>query len=294
MKRSVYKKYLAFSLVFVLGLLFVTPVRADAPTAYITLGADLTATEKSKVLELLEVKEADLNQYNVITVTNQDEHEYLDDYLSSSAIGSRALSSLLLTKKDEGTGISITTKNINYCTDSMYVNALSTAGVSDVNLRVVGPFEISGTAALVGAMKTYEQMTGKKISKESKDTATNELVVTSELGESLGNTEDATELLARVKEDVVSRNLSSKEDIKAAVKDAAEDMKLNLSDADEEKIAKLMEKVSDLDLNVNDLKEQAKNIYDKLSDLSEKSEGFFAKVGDWFQQLFDKLGSLFN
>lgn len=40
-----------------------------------------------------------LDQYNIVTVTNADEHKYLDDYLDSSVIGTKALSSVLVEKE---------------------------------------------------------------------------------------------------------------------------------------------------------------------------------------------------
>ena len=61
-------------------------------TPYISLGADLNQQERATVLRLLGVAEDDLKNYTVTTVTNADEHAYLDSYLSSSIIGSRALS----------------------------------------------------------------------------------------------------------------------------------------------------------------------------------------------------------
>lgn len=51
-----------------------------------------------------------LDQYNIVTVTNADEHKYLDDYLDSSVIGTKALSSVLVEKRDKGEGIDVTTK----------------------------------------------------------------------------------------------------------------------------------------------------------------------------------------
>ena len=67
----------------------------------------------------------------------------------------------------------------------MYENALTTAGVTDANVTVAGPFNITGTAALVGAMNAYEDMTGENISSESKVVFTNELVDTSKLADLL-------------------------------------------------------------------------------------------------------------
>ena len=75
----------------------------------------------------------------------------------------------------KGSGIQISTKNISYCTVGMYKNALATAGLEDAEIIVAGPFPISGTAALIGALQAYSKMTGDEIKEESLDTAMNEL-----------------------------------------------------------------------------------------------------------------------
>ena len=89
------KKLVALSAIMIAGLMtFQANVSADAveEKPYLSLGADLSASQKSKVLELLGVKENELDQYKVVKVTNKDEHKYLDDYLDSSVIGTHALS----------------------------------------------------------------------------------------------------------------------------------------------------------------------------------------------------------
>ena len=105
---------------------------------YVSLGADLNANERATVLNLLGVTEDELKNYTVATVTNQDEHDYLDSYLDKSVIGTRALSSVLVEGKEEGNGINVTTKNITYCTSGMYENALATAGIKDADIIVAG------------------------------------------------------------------------------------------------------------------------------------------------------------
>ena len=148
---------------------------ADGDTPYISFGADLRADEKAKVLELFGLTEADLEKCNVKTA---EEHQYLDAYITNDHIGSRALSSVAVMKAKKGSGITVTTKNINYCTTSMYENALATAGVKDANVVVVGPFDMSGTAALIGAVKAYSGMTGEAVDTDVIDGAINEMVVT--------------------------------------------------------------------------------------------------------------------
>ena len=237
----------------------------DAP--YLALGADLSESEKSTVLNLLGVDASQLDQYMIVTVTNADEHAYLDAYLDASVIGSRALSSVVVEKKEEGTGIKVKTSNISYCTTGMYQNALATAGLENAEVRVAGPFNISGTAALVGAMKAYGEMTGETINPENADAATEELVITSELGESLGEQEQAEALIGAVKDIIVAEEVEDPQEIEAVINDTAKKMNIQLSEEDKAKIAGLMEKIGSLDLNVDALKEQAKDLYQKLEDM---------------------------
>ena len=264
----------------------------DAP--YLALGADLSESEKSTVLNLLGVDASQLDQYMVVTVTNADEHAYLDAYLDASVIGSRALSSVVVEKKEEGTGIKVKTSNISYCTTGMYQNALATAGLENAEVRVAGPFNISGTAALVGAMKAYGEMTGETINPENADAATEELVITSELGESLGEQEQAEALIGAVKDIIVAEEVEEPEKIEAVIDDTAKKMNIQLTEEDKAKIAGLMEKIGSLDLNVDALKEQAKDLYQKLEDMDiqiseEQVKGVLATIISWFEKIINVI-----
>ena len=291
------RKIITLSAIMIAGLMtFQANVLADAveEKPYLSLGADLSTDQKSKVLELLDVDEKALDQYNIVIVTNADEHKYLDDYLDSSVIGTKALSSVLVEKRDKGEGIDVTTKNITYCTAGMYENALTTAGVTDATVTVAGPFNITGTAALVGAMNAYEDMTGEDISSESKDAATNELVVTSELADQLNDSDKAEQFLALIKEKVLSDDAKSESDIKDIIDECSKDLDITVTDNQKAQIAELMQKINKLDLNVNDLKEQASKIYDKLSDMDIDTQGIFEKIKTALSSIFAALSGLFN
>lgn len=281
-------------------MLLMSPVsvladREDAKleTPYVSLGADLNGEERATVLQLLGVTEDDLKKYTVATITNQDEHDYLDGYLDKSVIGTRALSSVLVEGKKSGNGINVTTRNISYCTTGMYQNALITAGIEDADIVVAGPFKISGTAALVGAIKSYENMTGEQVKQENVDTATNELVITGQLAENVGDSEKAEQLVGVVKSKVVEAQNMSEEEIGEVVDQAATELEISLSDEDRQAIMDLMEKIKGLDLDVDSLKEQAKDLYSKIEDLGkkldidqEKVQGFFDKIIEFFKNLF--------
>lgn len=282
-----------------LSVLMILPANVSADAVekpYLSLGADLSAKEKATVLDLLDVDEDELDEYMVVKVTNEDEHKALDNYLSASVIGSRALSSVLIEKKEKGHGIEVSTENISYCTEGMYQNALTTAGIEDAEVKVAGPFSITGTAALVGAMNAYEDMTGENISSDSKDAATNELVVTSELAEALDDSDKAEQFLALVKEEVLSQDIKSTDDILEVVDNCAEKLDVTLTEEQRAQIADLMEKINGLDLDVDELKRQAGEIYDKLSqlDLNQlESSGFFEKIKTALSSIFAAIQSLF-
>lgn len=276
-----------------------TETQVSLDTTIVTLGADLSDEQRATVLSLLDLTEAELEDCIILEITNDDEHHYLDEYLSSDVIGKRALSSIRLDKAEEGSGITVTAHNINYCTESMYVNALATAGLEDANVVVAGPFDISGTAALVGTIKAYEALTGETVSEEVIDAATDELVTTGELSSVIGDADKASELIGYVKNEVIANDLTSDEDIREVIEEAANEMDITLSDEDVDKVVETMKKISKLDLDVDRLKEQAKGLYDKLKDLnidfdSEKAQGFFQKIVTFFTNIYEKIKGLFH
>lgn len=255
---------------------------------YLALGADLTETQKSQVLQLMGVNPDDIGRYDLVTVKNEEEHQYLDSYLDASTIGTRALSSVVIVKRDKGNGIHISTKNISYCTIGMYKNALATAGLEDADVIVAAPFPISGTAALIGAMKAYADMEDSKVDKESLDAAMNEIVVTGELSENLGDKGQSEQLIAYVKKKVLEDGLDSADEIQDAISEACDKFQVSLSDENKERIVSLMEKIGSLDIDVDSLLKQAGAIYDSLADMEEKT-GFFAGIAAFFKKIADAI-----
>ena len=212
----------------------VTIGKNDKP--YLSLGADLTPDQRATVLGFMGIELTDLDKYDVVYVNNDEEHKYLDSYISKSEIGTRSLSSVLITEDKKGAGLSVSTHNINYCTVGMYKNALATAGIADAKIIVAGPFPISGTAALVGTLKAYEEMTGKKLDDKVTDAAMDELVTTGELNKSIdGDSQDIEAMIADLKKQLADGRLKDESQIKDAIKEAAKDYAENLlNEADED------------------------------------------------------------
>jgi uncharacterized protein YpuA (DUF1002 family) len=277
------------------------PAFASDQLPYVALGADLNSEQRATVLKLLGITESDLTHDTVVTVTNAEEHEYLDSYVSSSVIGTRALSSCKVLEEGKGHGITVEVHNITYVTPAMYENALATAGMKNASVVVAGPVPISGTAALVGAMKAYAQMHGTPISPELIDSATDELVKTGELADSLGDSEEAAELIAALKQVIAENDLATKDDINRAIDEVAGKLEISLSEEDRQLILDLMEKLSALDLDADNLAEQARGIYSELQQrgfslsdygiTKEEAQGLLARLIQFIKELLSSLGN---
>ena len=274
------------------------------PKSIIALGADLSAEQRATVLSLMDVTEADLANYQVVTITNDMEHQYLDAYMDASVIGSKSLSSVKITPAESGHGVLVTTKNINYCTTGMYRNALLTAGVSDADILVVGPTEISGTAALIGAIKGYEAMSGESVSDTTLDTAMNELITTGEIAMQDADSQDIEELIAFVKAKVAAGGLDSDDQIRSAIEEGEDKFGVTLTEDEINQIIAIMQKINQLGLDPNVLVSQAEDLYSKFgkdflknldTDAIAKevaksaASGFFAKIGDAIKGFFAGL-----
>ena len=262
---------------------------------YLSLGADLTAEQQHTVLSLMGIDVTKLDQYNVLYINNQEEHQYLDSYIGAEKIGTKSLSSILIMQGEKGSGIQVTTYNINYCTEGMYKNALATAGISDARIIVAGPTGISGTAALCGIFKSYEQMTGKRVSETAMDAAFNELVVTGLLEENL-SPEEAQKLeamIAELKQMMANGELDSKEQIYSVIKELAAKYGLSLTEDQMNQLVDLIWKLKGLDLDWDAVMKQASQWADKFDDFMNES-GWGEKILEFFQAIWDWICSLFS
>lgn len=265
---------------------------------YLALGADLTADQQHTVLSYMGIDAADFDQYDVVYVNNEEEHKYLDAYIPSEQIGTKSLSSVLISLTDKGSGVKVSTYNINYCTAGMYKNALATAGIEDANVIVAGPFALSGTAALVGTFEAYEEMTGETLDESVVDAAMDELVTTGELEQSIdGEPEEIESMIADLKSQIASGDLDTPEKIQAAIEEAAKEHNITLSDADKEKIANLLDKLKGLDLNWDSIANQASAWADKLQDSISQNGGLSGigeAISNFFAKIIDAIKALFN
>ncbi len=84
--------------------------------------------------------------------------------------------------------------------------------------------------------------------------------------------------------------MTSADEIGKAIDESAKDLEINLSEEDRQRIQDLMDKISGLDLNVSRVREQAKDIYDKLGG----AEGILDKIVNFFKGIFNWFADFFS
>ena len=257
----------------------------------VTLGENLTEEQKKLLLAEMDAPK----DVEIVTVSNAEEHKYLDGKISKRLIGTKALSSSSITIAAKDSGITVKTKNINWVTEDMYKNALLTAGLKDAEIYVTAPFEVSGTAALTGLIKAYEVTTDTKISEEQKQAANEEMVETAKLGDQIG-TEEATTLVETIKEEIAVNPPQNDEELRTIIVQAAEKLGITLTEAQIQSLIDLFNKLQDLGIDWNKVGEQLNAAKDKVTDYlkSEEGQSFLDKLKAFFVSLIDAIKSLFS
>jgi len=282
-------------ILLLLSFVLFHPIRSFADMAegdmIVTLGENLTEEQKNNLLEEMGAPK----DVQIVTVSNQEEHQYLGKYVAKSLIGTRAISSSAITIAPKGSGITVKTKNINWVTDEMYVNALITAGVKDANIYITAPISVSGTAALTGIIKAYEISADKTIPEEVKQAANQEMVETAKLGDSIGN-KNAAALIAKVKEEIAKNKPKNDEELRKIIEQAAKDLNVTLTDAEMQRLIDFFNKLKDLNIDWNQVSDQLNKAKDRISKFlqSEDGQGFLEKIKQFFIWLFDAIKSIFS
>lgn len=261
-------------------------VYADA-FKVVTLGADLTSKQKEEMLKYFNVSK---QEANVLEVNIAEETKYLSGLASAKEIGTKSISSSYVEPTNNG-GLNVSTNNIYWVSESMIKNSLITAGIKNANVKVSAPFNVSGTAALTGILKGFENSSaGEKIDEDKKKAANEELVVTGKLGEKIGQ-DEAAGLINEVKKEVVKEKPNNNEEIKNIVVNVVNNYNYNLSQEDINKIIGLMQKISSLNLDFNELKNQLNDVTNGLKSVlkSDEARGLIEKIIEAVSNFFAKV-----
>lgn len=274
----------------------ISTVYADGANV-VTLGTNLSSEQKQIVLDYFGVKE---NEVVILEVNNQEERKYLEGVATEAQLGTRTYSCAYVQPTSKGNGLNVKTVNLTYVTSSMIASTLTTCGITDANVIAMTPISggVSGTGALTGIMKAFEDATGEPLDETKKEIASEELVITGDLGEDIGQ-DKATGVINDIKTEIIKNNTQDTIQIADTINNVTNNYNVTLTPEQQQQLENLMAKVSEQDYDYKEMKDALNSVKDvvneKLDAMGEKvSVGFIESIKEWFTGLGDWFTGLFN
>ena len=260
----------------------------------VTLGANLTDSQKQTVLKYFDVTE---NEVVILEVNNEEERKYLEGVAPEAQLGTKTFSCSYVEPTSAGSGIKVKTVNITYVTSNMIASTLATCGITDANVIAMSPIPVSGTGALTGVMKAFEDATGEKLPEEKKEIASEELVVTGDIATEVG-ADKATGIVNDIKTEIIKENTKDTVQIAETIVNVTNNYNVNLTDTQKKDLESLMKKIADQEYDYSQIKDTLENIGDTITenlevagesidkglweDIKSTVSGWFESIGDFF------------
>ncbi len=260
----------------------------------VVYGETLSEQQKKTVQDELGIDEnTDVEEF---TVTGDD----LVKYIEGENRNARMFSSAKITRQEKGQGLNVeivTPDQITEVTESMYANALLTAGVENADVEVASPVKVSGHSALTGIYKAYD-VSGEQLDSVRMEVANEELNVATELAKDAGiDKEKVSELLTEIKKEIAEQDPATKEEVEQIVEEKLKTMNIELSPEDRQLLIDLFDKIRSLDINFDNVQQQledlTQDIQKTIKDIV-NDESFGQKVSDFFKGLLDAIAELFR
>jgi len=265
--------------------------KAEAGEARAAIGANLTEDQINSVYDMFGVHRGSVKE---LKITNEEERSYLEGFVDSSLIGTNSISCVYIEILAPGEGLQIATQNINWCTQEMFINALVTSGIYDAKIIVASPFSVSGTAAMTGIYKAYEDITGEKIDEAAKLLGTQELVITGELADQIGSY-DAVEIVNELKLILDETAKMSDDELRAQIESIAKQYGVNLKESQYEQLITLCRAFEKMDSD--QLKEKVEYVQEtakKLAEAQEKVSGITQTIKNVVEQVKELVNRIVN
>lgn len=286
--KKLWSLLLVLVMVFALG---VSALAANEGEARTVIGANLSEDQINTVYTQFGIQRGSVGE---LTVTNAEERDYLEGLVDESVIGTRSISCVYIKILEEGKGLSVSASNITWCTEDMYRSALMTAGIYDAEVKVGAPFGVSGTAALTGIYKAYEDITGTELVEEAKEAAADELVTTAELADEIPE-EDAVAIVNELKLILDEIQNMSDEELREQIDQIAAQYGYTLDDALVEKLIRLCRSLQGLTIaDLQEKVEQFKDTIETVSQYADQALGFGQKLVQFIQNILDAFKNIFG
>ena len=283
-------------LCIVLCLALVIPLSAPAfavNQSRTVIGADLNREQVEAVYQSFGLKRGDVIE---LTMTNAEERQYLQGLVNESVIGTRSISCIYMELLPAGSGLSVSTNNVTLWTEDMYIGVLAATGITDARIIVSAPFEVSGTSALCGIYKAYEDMTGISPYDLPNQAGSEEVSVTENLAQQIGSM-DSGSIVDELKLILSETKNMTDEEIRSVIMEISGRYNVSLTDA---QISQLISLCRSLEgLNPDQLKQKVEELQGtlqklseaktKITDFAQNVKTFMESVSSFFEKLSDLI-----
>ena len=287
------KRIIGMCLCFILMLSLCAPAWAENQSRTV-IGADLSREQVEAVYQSFGLRRGDVPE---LTMTNAEERQYLQGLVNESVIGTRSISCIYMELLPAGSGLSVSTNNVTLWTEDMYIGVLATTGITDARIIVSTPFEVSGTSALCGIYKAYEDMTGMSPFALASQSDTEEVSVTENLAQQISSM-DSGSLVGDLKLMLNETKNMTDEEIRSVIVEIAGRYNVSLTDTQIDQLISLCRSLEGL--NPDQLKQKVEELQGTLQKMSEAK----TKIADFAQNVktfmesvsgfFEKLSGLID
>lgn len=289
MKKQIWKRIAAAGLATILVFSGTGTTAFADSSKVVTLGADLTKDQKTKMFEYFGVSE---DEVVVIEVNNKEEREYLEGIATEAEIGTHTYSCSYIMPTDEDV-INVKTANLTWVSTSMIANTLVTAGIKGCDVVAAAPFEVSGTGALTGIIKSYESATDETLDEEKKELAMEELYETGELADAIGK-DEAAAVMNETKSQVIEDGEVDEDKIRDILNEVSEYYDVTIPEENAKQVVSLMSKIGGEKYDYSAIEGTMDYLQDKIvEDLGTVSESLKDKIAKDNEGIFEKIGNFF-
>ncbi|MCQ2558813.1 MAG: DUF1002 domain-containing protein [Oscillospiraceae bacterium] len=288
------KKMIGLFSALLCALLLCTAAYADSISSCAVIGADLDDEQAAQMYEQFGIERGSVLE---VRLTNADERSYLEGMVDEALLGTRSISCVYIELLSEGSGIQVDTYNVTWCTPEMYSAALVTAGITDARVVVASPFEVSGTSALAGMYRAYQELTGGALDDTATMVGVEELTITGELAEAIGSA-DSEAIVGDLKQILTETVNMTDEELSSEIHAIAKQYNVNLTDGQVKRLVNLCRSLEGL--NIGQLTERVQNMQNtikKVSEAKDEAAGFLeslknvlSSVSDFFNRISAMFG----
>jgi uncharacterized protein YpuA (DUF1002 family) len=213
----------------------------------VAIGESNNQMQRDEILDFLGATDTD----QVVTVTVDETVQSMGGVFDVSGIDT-AYSSTALSCRPEGSGIEVTTRNIEVIPPELYALALLTAGMSDVELAVAAPNDAPalGMTAMTGVFKTWGMTpcSGAGGDPVRRQLALEELALIAEIGQEPGAVRQTTLVVFEAQREVIGEQVTT-DQLDAIVASRAEAADLDLGDEDQAAIVDFLDRLSGAEID---------------------------------------------